>query len=175
MLGAHYDSVAAGPGANDNASGVAVMLEAARVLAEEDLPFDLRVVAFGAEEIGLVGSAYYVDQLATAENDAVIAMINMDMVGVGDQLVIGGADSLVELVRASALAMGLEPGPLPERYNRSSDHASFSAAGIPAVFIHWMDDPDYHTAADVAENVDPLLLSATGRIALRTVDRLAAD
>ncbi len=69
-VGAHYDTVArvtgsplGGPGANDNASGTATVLEAARVLASEPLSLTVQFIAFGAEEDGLVGSYHFVDQL----------------------------------------------------------------------------------------------------------------
>jgi hypothetical protein len=90
VLGAHYDSVAEGPGANDNASGTATVLELARVLPAMDLPFTIQIVLFGAEEIGLVGSRHYVGALGPQERERIAAMLNFDMVGVGDRPMVGG-------------------------------------------------------------------------------------
>jgi len=67
VLGGHYDSVSGIAGANDNASGTAVLLAIARKLASVDLPFTLRIVPFGSEELGLLGSQYYVQSLTDRE------------------------------------------------------------------------------------------------------------
>src|SRR5439155_19212893 len=76
VVGGHYDSVPTGPGANDNGSGTAVTLEVARVMAGRDYPHTLEFVAFDAEELGLLGSEYYVGQLTPEQRQAVVAMIN---------------------------------------------------------------------------------------------------
>ena len=88
IVGAHYDAVTAGDGADDNASGVAVMLEVAERLAHFKIDYDVVFVAFGAEEAGLRGSAYYVSQMTQADRDRSIAMINFDSLIVGDKLYI---------------------------------------------------------------------------------------
>ena len=69
MLSAHMDSVVGAPGANDNASGVGLMLELARVFKGYNTDKDLKFIAFGSEERGLLGARYYVDQLTQAERD----------------------------------------------------------------------------------------------------------
>lgn len=61
---AHYDSVPFSPGANDNGSGTSVMLEMARVLKSVPSDKEIRFIAFGAEELGLLGSSHYVDHLS---------------------------------------------------------------------------------------------------------------
>lgn len=173
IIGGHYDSVSRGPGANDNASGVGTVLEIARVLARNGYPYTIKVIAFGAEEIGLVGSRFYVSALAPEERADVVAMLNLDMVGVGDELIVGGSDELVEIARSEASAMGLTAGDLPARLGRSSDHASFISAGVPAVFLHWLDDPNYHSPEDRAVHVREELLGYTGDLALAILERLA--
>src|SRR5262249_56768081 len=80
VIGGHFDSVPAGPGANDNGSGTATTLELARVLAQAPTQFTLRFVAFDAEEIGLLGSSHYVAQLSDAERPSIVAVINLDLV-----------------------------------------------------------------------------------------------
>jgi aminopeptidase YwaD len=173
VLGAHYDSVAIGPGANDNASGTAVILELARVLAAEDTGVALSVIAFGAEELGLLGSAHYVAGLPAAERARIRAMLNFDMVGVGQQLMVGGDERIARLVEEAAGQRGLRIGRLGQGSAQRSDHAPFIAAGIPAVFFHVLDDPNYHTPSDVVEHVSAARLSEIGAIAADVIRRLA--
>ncbi|XKE51539.1 M28 family metallopeptidase [Sutcliffiella horikoshii] len=78
VVGAHYDSAAAGKGSDDNASGVAVMLEAAEVLKKIPTPYSIVFVAFGAEEVGLQGSKYFVGQMSEEDIDNTVGMINLD-------------------------------------------------------------------------------------------------
>ena len=80
VVGAHFDTIANTPGADDNASGVAGMLEVARILAGRNLPYTIEFVAFTLEELYLVGSFHYVD-LAQAEGKDIFAMINFEMIG----------------------------------------------------------------------------------------------
>ena len=174
VFGAHLDSVAAGPGANDNGSGSAVVLELARVLAERHAALGLRFVLFGAEELGLFGSQHYVQGLSPAERSATRAMINLDMVGVGQAWRLGGTDELVQLGLGATSAMGERALPLHGSLASASDHASFLAAGVPALFIYRVEDPNYHTAADRAELVDAAALEQAGTIALHVLDALAA-
>jgi Zn-dependent M28 family amino/carboxypeptidase len=170
VIGGHIDSVAAGPGANDNASGTAVVLELARVMSTRPTPYTLKFIGFDAEEIGLVGSAHYVSQLPEAEKRSIAAMINLDMVGVGDSSRIGGSDSLVRLAQLAASRTGLSVGLLGE--GGGSDHSSFIRAGIPGLFIHRTNDPNYHSPNDRAQYVDPANLEIAGQLALDVVAAL---
>ncbi|MCC7366969.1 MAG: M20/M25/M40 family metallo-hydrolase [Chloroflexi bacterium] len=170
VVGAHIDSVSAGPGANDNGSGTAVMLELARVMASRPTPFTLKFVGFDAEEIGLVGSNYYVSQLSEAERRSVVGMINLDMVGVGTESRVGGSDGMVRLARAAATAVGLPVGEMGEA--GASDHASFIRAGMPALFIYRSNDPNYHSPNDRAEYIDPANLQIAGQLALDVISAL---
>ncbi|TDD59855.1 M28 family peptidase [Actinomadura darangshiensis] len=83
MTGAHLDSVTAGPGINDNGSGTAATLETALAVARENYQPDrhLRFAWWGAEELGLVGSTYYVDNLPSSERSKITGYLNFDMVG----------------------------------------------------------------------------------------------
>ena len=80
VLGAHLDSVAAGPGINDNGSGTALLLELARRFSTCTPTAKVRFAWWAAEEVGLVGSTYHVDNLPAADLDAVIGYFNYDMV-----------------------------------------------------------------------------------------------
>ncbi|MCC6175084.1 MAG: M20/M25/M40 family metallo-hydrolase [Chloroflexi bacterium] len=172
VIGGHFDSVSAGPGANDNGSGTAVLLELARVLAVRGSPFTIQIVAFDAEEIGLRGSAHMVAHLSDDERRAIRAMINLDMVGVGDSARAGGSDELVAAAMDVGTALGERVRPLGGEGTGSSDHASFQAAGIPALFIYRSSDPNYHSANDRAEYVDPAHLKFAGDLALGVIERL---
>jgi aminopeptidase YwaD len=170
VIGAHIDSVAAGPGANDNASGTAVMLELARVLAAAPTPYTLTFVGFDAEEIGLIGSGHYVSQLSEEQRQAIKAMINLDMVGVGTESRVGGTDALVRLAQSVGTRSGLSLTSMGEA--GASDHASFTRAGIPALFIHRTNDPNYHSPNDKAEYIDPANLELSGQLALDVIAAL---
>jgi aminopeptidase YwaD len=170
VVGAHYDSVPEGPGANDNASGSATLLEIARVLELGNQHEGVCFVAFGAEEPGLFGSRHFVTSLASQGQPDPQAMVNLDMVGVGAEWQLMGSSGLVEKIDQGAAALGLDP--LPTEPHRKSDYNSFMGAGIPAVFIHRFDDPRYHTESDRAEFVEPQLLEEAAKLALLALGEL---
>ena len=165
LVGADFDSVEAGPGANDNASGVGVLLEAARVLAVGGGREGVCLVAFGAEEVGLVGSRHFVAGLGPEERQALEGMIDLDMVGVGDQWQLIGFEGLVAELDAEAAGLGLDPVPVESPSRSSSDQNSFIGTGIPAVLIHRFDDPRYHSAEDQVQFVEPQLLAQATELA----------
>lgn len=171
IVGGHYDSVPAGPGANDNASGTAISLELARILAA-GYPHEVRVVLFGAEENGLNGSAEYVRTLDADTKGRVIAMLNLDMVGVGERLRLGGSPELVSLAAELAASLGLHPERIPPDQAGGSDHVNFLRENIPALFFWRPDDPAYHTANDRPENVEPARVEEVGRLALAVLEAL---
>jgi len=161
VIGAHYDGVDT-PAANDNASGAAVILEMAKVISEQQivLPYDVEFVAFGAEEIGLIGSEQYVRNMTREENKAIIAMINFDMVGVGDVFDIGTAEGysaadLVKVTMDTLEEMGYKP---TTSTTDRSDHAPFAYSGIDAVYVQVGPFHDYHTDLDTIEGIDPKML-----------------
>ncbi len=163
VIGAHYDSVEGSPGANDNASGVAVMLEVARLLRGQSLPAPVEFVAFGAEELGLFGSEHYVRSDA---GRGVAGMVNLDMLAVGERMLIGNSDGggrLVDAAVAAARALGIE---VSGTRMPGSDHVPFEQAGAAAVLVHRPDDPRYHSPDDVPEHVRPDYLDAAVRITL---------
>jgi len=173
LVGAHFDSVEAGPGANDNASGVGVLLETARALAIGGGREGVCLAAFGSEEVGLVGSRHFVTGLSPDERQAMQGMINLDMVGVGDQWQLFGSEELVAQFDAGAATLGLDPVPVESSSMSSSDQNSFIAVDIPAVLIHRFDDPRYHTAEDQVQFVEPRLLEQATELALLALRLLA--
>ncbi|WP_053362897.1 M28 family peptidase [Bacillus sp. FJAT-27251] len=157
-LGAHHDSVAGAPGANDDASGTAMTLELARVLKDIPTNTELRFITFGAEELGLIGSRYYASQLSAEEKNRFVGYFNLDMVGSRDagHLVINVADGEPNIVsdtsQASSARLNGEPTPL--ELGGSSDHVSFTEVGVPAAsFIHRPLEPWYHTPEDTIDKI----------------------
>lgn len=176
IIGAHFDSVSC-PGANDNASGTATILEVAKLLSQPEiknkLQYNVRFVAFGAEEIGLIGSDEYVTQLVeSGEAKNIAGMINLDMVGVGDSLVTYNINDeadhkMTYLAEASIKELDYE---YEGDYNsQSSDHAPFEYAGIPSVFIQFSPDPYYHTDEDTVDKIDPENIRETSMVVLDMV------
>ncbi|TAK74735.1 MAG: Zn-dependent exopeptidase M28, partial [Dehalococcoidia bacterium] len=167
-LGAHYDSVPEGPGGNDNASGTAMILELARTLHRPGLC----IIAFGAEEYGLWGSQAYVKQHGTA---GVRFLLNFDMVGkVTDPQIVGEAglqEKVLSLLKQGGKT-GFRAGQFPPF--ASSDHVSFSSAGIPAVTFHSGDDPLIHDPRDTVENVDRASVETMLAAAELAINALAA-
>lgn len=156
VIGAHYDCVDT-PGANDNASGTAALLEIARVLSECNLDANIKFIAFGAEEVGLVGAYDYVESLDKSERNKIAAMINMDMVGVGDELAIwtiGDKPSsvLADLVESYVQKSNINY--IPPGVEDRSDHAAFAENGIPSVYFSYEVDPNYHTDNDTIDKIE---------------------
>ncbi|MEN6545520.1 MAG: M28 family peptidase [Armatimonadia bacterium] len=169
VIGAHYDSVAASPGANDNASGAAVMLELARLLIREKNTPTIKFVAFGAEEgrytngksvkgTGRTGSRAYVQSLNPAERKSIIAMINMDMVGAGsDTLEIGDLSTKGQPSSRTCLNLATTLGVSCEydQFGGKSDYAPFHDAGIPIICFAWGEDRACnHKSGDTPAHVD---------------------
>jgi alkaline phosphatase isozyme conversion protein len=154
-VGAHYDAVTAGQGADDNASGVGVLLEVAERLAHYKIDYDVVFVAFGAEEAGLRGSSAFVSKMAPAQVDRAIAMINFDSLIFGDKLYIHAGsngktwarDAMLRLIRLRHLPIETQPGLYlvanPDETDPGyaagftpdgfSDYTAFNQAGIPVV------------------------------------------
>jgi hypothetical protein len=166
VIGAHYDHLGLGGmyslapeskephvGADDNASGTAVVLEVARSLAARraNLKHDVIVAFFTGEESGLLGSAYYTRTQADALKRAV-AMINLDMVGRlrENRIDVLGSDSATEwdaIVRAACSDLSLVCNPTGGGQG-PSDQASFYTAGIPVLHFFTGTHRDYHKPSD---------------------------
>jgi aminopeptidase YwaD len=170
ILGAHYDSVLGGPGANDNASGSVAVLELARQLSANSLSERTWFVFFDGEEDGLWGSRRFVEQNPELTK-GLKAMLNLDMVGVKvtDKLGLGGDKSLFELTQtleANVFDLG-------EQGRNNSDHAPFAAAGVPVLFFHWGIDVNCHQPSDTV--VDIQLIAQTAGLVQKVVEKLLAN
>jgi len=176
VAGGHFDSVPAGPGANDNGSGTAVVLEMARTRAARGQADGVCYVLFGSEEIGLIGSSYYVNQLPEPEVDALEAMLNFDMLSVGDTWPLIGSPEVTDIAVAEAQKLGVPykvSRTLPD--NLGSDQASFAQAGVPAMIFNCFCDENYHTAEDKFEYVSETRLAEAGIMGLGMIETLLAS
>lgn len=174
VVGGHYDTVPDAPGGNDNASGTAAMLEAARVQALRGNPEDACFIAFGAEELGLLGSQAFLERLSAEDRQAIRFMINLDMVAVGDAWWLIGSRALTERARAIAAGLGVAAEP-HELVGASSDHASFIDRRIPAVMLHRWNDTLLHTPEDTADRVQPEALQTAVRLTIAFLAGLGTD
>ena len=173
VVGAHYDHLGLGMsgsldpapegkvhhGADDNASGVAGLLELARRLRSRPgrLDRDVAFVAFGAEEEGALGSSHFVKQ-PTLPLASITAMLNMDMIGrlrgnTLDVHGVGSSPALRPLVEEAGRGAGLELK-LREGGYGPSDHSPFYAAGKPVLFFFTGAHADYHRPSDTADKID---------------------
>ena len=204
IICAHYDSIGnrtpggwdpatdPAPGADDNGSGTAAVMEAARVLGEHRFAHTLRFIAFAGEEEGLWGSAHYAQE-ARAAGDSIGGVINLDMIGWdsdGDRAIElhAGTDPASEAL-AHRFTMALSTYRLdlaPQIFTIDaiglSDHASFWAQGYPA-FLGIEDtelrgptadfNPYYHTIEDTFDKLDMAFVTAFTRATVATLAELA--
>ena len=181
MAGGHLDSVAGGPGINDNGSGVAALIELAEALGPRPPGARVRLGFWGAEELGLIGSRAYVESLADAERERLAVYLNLDQVGSPNavtEVYEDGAPAVEQLLRDAARGRqgGVEAG-------GASDHAPFREAGVPIGGLYTgasergrggrPRDPCYHLACDRLENVDEATLLGMARGAAEAVAQLS--
>jgi hypothetical protein len=173
IIGAHYDHLGLGeqfsmepsatgkphPGADDNASGTAGVLELARWFAAHSRhKRGLLFLTFAGEELGLLGSRFYVDHPELPLADAV-AMINLDMIGRlrDGKVYIGGertGSNLKELVDAALPRHKLKPEVSSIAESGSSDHESFATRQVPVLFFFSGLHADYHKPSDTWDKID---------------------
>lgn len=188
VVGAHYDhlgkggryslaphSDAAHVGADDNASGVGVLLEVAREIAlrKNQLQRDVVFVGFSGEESGVLGSAHMVHKWTEAAKSNgqlkdVFAMINMDMVGRmrDNRLQVLGAETAAEwkeLVQGSCDRSRVECAPSGDGYG-PSDQTSFYAAGVPVLHFFTGTHGDYHKPSDTSDKINAAGAAQTGKV-----------
>lgn len=188
VVGAHVDTISdTCPGANDNASGVGIVLEVARCLREVSLPYELEFVIYGAEERpgpklpGHRGSDFHLADHSAGETP-IVGMISVDMVGAGGGLEaqtrpVPGGNPIRDAVGESAERLGLSISSPPCRY--WSDHLPYAEAGIPHVWLWRRGGAGYHTPADRYEGVKPEAIEPVGRLVTHLLlsldeERLAA-
>lgn len=215
IICAHYDTQAVrepnwnplastAPGANDNGTGVAAMLEIAHLLSRYEYDHEIRFVALGGEELGFLGSRHYVqeaaaiDQSTGADTDRqrenIVGVFNLDMLG------FNWKSDLVEIItnndsawigRALTIAnawydIGLKIRRTQDEFVDISSHKPFWDSGYNAVTLTesstpWRDsqnydaNPFYHTSADTADKVNFNLVRKVAQLVLVTMDSLLTD
>ncbi|MFE9996489.1 M28 family metallopeptidase [Streptomyces avermitilis] len=181
MSGSHLDSVTAGPGINDNGSGSAAVLETALAVARTNYQptKHLRFAWWGAEELGMVGSRYYVNSLSTANRSAISGYLNFDMIGSPNPgyFVYDDDPTIEKTFKTYFTGLGIATEPETEGDGRS-DHAPFKNAGIPvgglfsgadyiktaAQAAKWGGtsgkafDACYHSSCDTSSNINDTAL-----------------
>ncbi|GAA2219051.1 M28 family metallopeptidase [Streptomyces indiaensis] len=182
MAGSHLDSVTSGPGINDNGSGSAAVLETALAVsrAQYKPTKHLRFAWWGAEELGLVGSRYYVNRLATADRSRISAYLNLDMIGSPNPgYFVYDDDPAIEKTFKDYFGGIGVPTEIETEGDGRSDHAPFKSAGVPvgglftgasrtktaAQAAKWGGtagqsfDRCYHSSCDTTANIDDTALN----------------
>jgi len=192
LVGAHHDHLGSDskgrfyPGADDNASGTAGMLETARLLVEREggLPRSVLFVSFCGEEKGLLGSNYFLAE-PPVELSNVKAMIDLDMIGRNNMdkeenegmfIVFTSAQTpyLGEVVRSIAGEQGIDVRLAPYlSFRGASDHANFHRAGIPVMFYFSGYHRDYHQVTDRVEKIVPGKMEMVVRHLVAVLEELA--
>lgn len=186
----HYDSISPSatrqtlaPGADDNASGMAAVIEAARVLAAYPLDFTVRFIAFSAEEWGLWGSRDYAAK-ARAAGESIIGVINLDMIAYADAMpedleviVNGRSEWLAErLIAAAALYADLAARKTVDSSFVYSDHSPFWDSGYLALLAiedNPLRNPYYHQTTDTIDTLNFEFFVASSRASLALLTELA--
>jgi len=188
VIGAHYDHLGMGwpdakagnqgkihYGADDNASGIAVMLELARQVAGKWQPErSIVFVAFTGEESGLLGSRHYLATTRQYPTDKISAMLNLDTVGrLGENPVTlfgtGTASEWVHIFRGAGFVTGIPVNAVSNDFG-SSDQAAFIEADIPAVQFFASAHADYHAPGDTIDKID-----AAGLVKVASILKEAAE
>lgn len=194
VIGGHLDHLGVGidgwvyPGADDNATSAAVVLETARALTASNYK-PARTIVFGAwagEEMGLQGSRYYTEHPVIPLDKTVLYM-NIDMVGTGDSdLLVGGMTEFAELYEIVKRCLDEETKKKlrPRPNYRGSDHTSFWGKNVPAISLRTgevltekLDDehPEYHLPGDRPELIDPELLRLASQYHIDILQSLASS
>jgi len=172
IVGAHLDTVARAPGAEDNASGVAVVLELARLAAAHDPRLPTVFIAFGGEEprgsgddMHHFGSRRYVREMSPAQRGSLASMISLDRVGVGSSVPVCTGPLSPPAVMDRIMSLSRATGISAHRCElTTSDHWSFEKAGYPVARLGSTPYAGYHSEADLPRVVSPRQLDRVGRL-----------
>jgi len=177
-LGAHIDSKRTTPGANDDASGCAILLEVARQLAAKPSYASVDLIFFGGEEYNdgsprdhHRGSRFRVKQMSSAERKRTVGMISVDVVAYGSKLharTMGvGPRTMSDLLLKEGKRLGVKITYLKDPGKTGwSDHEPYEKAGIPAVWLERLQDPAYHKKGDTTDHLQREPLRESGQFVL---------
>jgi hypothetical protein len=190
IICAHYDDMPSGsiaPGADDNASGTAAVIEAARILSQYSFPYTIVYALWDEEEQGLVGSNYYATQ-ARNVNDSIVGVVNLDMiaydsnndgkVNVHNRSVANSVELYQKMVEVNSQyginlsIVSYNPG------STYSDHASFWNKNYGAILLI-EDNNDfnayYHTTSDLVQYFNQPYFTKSAKLAIGTIATLALN
>jgi Zn-dependent M28 family amino/carboxypeptidase len=183
---AHYDTVKGAPGANDDSSGVAAVLCAAKLMSQYSFNHTIRFIATSGEEVALQGSRAYAQEVLE-KNENIVAVLNVDMIGNqapgirNDEIMIGGVDC----PRVGNFTIAVN-----QRYSEYlnftiiqgvpgdclSDHRPFINRGYDAIFFaEAVDDREWHLESDTIENMNVTYATKASKLVLATLAELAWD
>lgn len=185
LVMAHYDTVEGSPGATDNATSVAILIDLARTLRDEPPAWPVMFAFTANEEIGLVGA----EALAARHGDEIALAVSLDLIGGDGPLTLNGASTLIGAAELSWIAAAADragvalSAPYPQRVisrwwpeAERSDHGPFTRRGVRAVHFYnrgndgeWIDLA-YHSARDVPARIDRDSLAAAARLVAALVD-----
>jgi len=173
IIGAHFDSPLGSKGAVDDASGVGVVLELARLFADKKLESSLQFVFFGANMPGdgnienrLVGSRMFVDLLGSMDQKEVIGMIAVDCVGQGESLALRTQETGLQRLKAKLMTFARESGveTVSLKSTSDSDNIPFEDVGVPAVWIEWCDADGSIATDNEYQSVVPAKVETVGAL-----------
>jgi hypothetical protein len=184
IICAHYDSVPGSPGADDDGSGIAAVLSAAKVMSTYTFNNTIRFVAFSGEEQGLYGSSFYVNE-ATTNGDNIVAALNADMIGYTEEVEDGQyirvyedefskwiTDFTTDISDRYNAYIGLQVA--PSGYSYGSDHYRFWEYGYNAIFYAEANfNAYYHSPDDTIEHMDIDYAVRSSRLIISTLAELA--
>ncbi|MFC1707392.1 M20/M25/M40 family metallo-hydrolase [Planctomycetota bacterium] len=191
VVGAHYDHLGLGwpdvhdgdegevhNGADDNASGVAVLLELARVLQRSPQERTVIFAAFTGEEAGLLGSRHFLGHSGSYRPEGIVGMVNLDTVGRLESrkltvFGVGSARQMIHVVMGAGYVTGLETEPVSDDPG-GSDQVSFLEKGVPAIQLFTGPHADYHRPGDDPEKLDYGGMVRVAAFAKEIIDYLAA-
>ncbi len=182
VVGSHYDSVTTGPGADDDTSGTAALLEAARVLAKHPQPATIIFCSFTGEEAGLLGSREFV-RLAQANKLQIAGALNNDMIGWAndnrlDNTIRYSNDGIRDIQHAAAMQF-TRLITYDARWHRGTDATAFFEAygdivgGIGSYPV--LGNPHYHQPHDWLEGINHQLITETSKTTVATLMLLASS
>jgi hypothetical protein len=182
VVSSHYDSVAGGPGADDDSSGTAALLEAARVLADNPMPATIVFASFTGEEAGLLGSREYVRR-AVESKTRIVGALNNDMIGwANDQRLdntIRYSNPGIRDIQHGAAMLFTKLITYDALYFKSTDAAAYYDAygdivgGIGSHPV--LSNPHYHQAHDLLEFINHQLIAETSKTTVGTLMLLASS
>lgn len=175
IIGAHYDSRNS-PGANDNASGIAALLETARILSGGKHGLEIKFAAFGSEEILLTGSRSYADSMTEEETKNTVGVVIFDTIGHGNTVLflLQNTEEIPGWLGFFTDSAGERGEAFSISADANSDHIPFAAKGIPAVCVNRFPYPYIHTYRDGPGAIQAQAFYVTASIGFAAISEIVS-